>query len=43
MEALQKAETRAGRMLKPSEILKVVAGYMKEYNIPMNFTPWRGR
>jgi hypothetical protein len=43
MEALQKAETRAGRILKPSEILKVVAGYMKEYNIPMNFTPWRGR
>ncbi len=30
-------------MLTPTEILKVVAEYMKEYDIPMNFTPWRGR
>jgi len=40
MNALQKAESRAGRTLTPSEILKVVAGYMKEYKIPLNFTPW---
>jgi hypothetical protein len=43
MKALQKAETRAGRMLTPDEILKVVAGYMKEYDLPVNFTPWRGK
>jgi hypothetical protein len=43
MKALQKAETRAGRMLTRSEILKVVAGYMKEYKIPMDFTPWGGK
>jgi hypothetical protein len=43
MKALQKAETRAGRTLKPREILNVVAEYMNEYKVPMNFTPWRGR
>jgi hypothetical protein len=43
MGALRKAETRAGRMLTPGEILKVVAGYMKEYKLPMSFTPWGGR
>jgi hypothetical protein len=42
MEALDEAEAEAGRMLTRSEILKVVAGYMKEYRIPMNFIPWRG-
>ncbi|WP_257445991.1 DUF2380 domain-containing protein [Archangium lipolyticum] len=43
MEVLQKAETRAGRMLTRNEALDIVARYMKEYKIPMNFTPWRGR
>jgi hypothetical protein len=43
MKALQKAETRAGRMLTPGEILKVVVRYMKEYDIPVNFIPWRGK
>jgi hypothetical protein len=43
MKALGEAEDEAGRMLTRSEILKVVAGYMKEYKIPMNFTPWGGR
>jgi hypothetical protein len=42
MEALREAETEAGQMLTRNEILKVVAGYMKEYRIPMNFIPWRG-
>src|SRR6218665_699413 len=42
MKVLQKAEKRAGRMLNPSEVLKVVAEYMKEYKIPLTFTPWRG-
>ena len=43
MEALRDAETEAGRMLTRNEILKLVAKYMKEYRIPMNFTPWRGK
>ncbi|WP_342747775.1 DUF2380 domain-containing protein [Melittangium boletus] len=43
MKALREAELEAGRMLTRNEILKVVAGYMKEYKIPMNFTPWSGR
>ncbi|WP_309896300.1 DUF2380 domain-containing protein, partial [Archangium sp.] len=43
MEALYEAETKAGRILTRNEVLKVVAGYMKEYNIPMNFIRWRGR
>jgi hypothetical protein len=43
MGALGEAETEAGRRLTRSEILKVVAGYMKQYDIPMNFIPWRGQ
>lgn len=43
MKALRKAETKAGRTLTPNEILKIVAGYMKEYRIPMRFTSWMGR
>lgn len=43
MKALREAEDEAGRKLTRSEILKVVAGYMKQYDIPMNFIPWRGR
>jgi len=42
MKALRRAETKAGRMLTPSEILETVAKRMKDYYIPMNFTPWRG-
>ncbi|PTL85992.1 DUF2380 domain-containing protein [Vitiosangium sp. GDMCC 1.1324] len=42
MEALYEAEAEAGQMLTRNEILKAVAGYMKEYRIPMNFIPWRG-
>ncbi|MCY1073789.1 hypothetical protein [Archangium lansingense] len=42
METLREAETRAGRMLTRNEILKVVAGRMKVYKIPMNFTRWGG-
>jgi hypothetical protein len=43
MSALQKAETRAGRMLTRNEILNIVAERMRDYSIPMNFTLWRGR
>ncbi|RKH04798.1 DUF2380 domain-containing protein [Corallococcus sp. CA053C] len=43
MEALLKAETRAGRMLTRNTILRIVAGSLKEYDIPMNFIPGRGR
>lgn len=43
MEALQKAEVRAGRMLTRSEILKLVAKRMKDYNIPIDFTAGRRR
>jgi hypothetical protein len=41
MKLLQRAETRAGRMLTRNETLKIVAESMKEYDIPMNFVPWR--
>ena len=40
---LQDAETAAGRMLTRNEILNFVAEYMKDYGIPMRFTPWRGQ
>ncbi|MFY0583610.1 DUF2380 domain-containing protein [Cystobacter fuscus] len=43
MKALRDAEVDAGRMLTRSEILSLTAKRMKDYNIPMNFTPWRGR
>jgi hypothetical protein len=43
MKELQKAEIRAGRMLTRSEILKIVAKFMKRYDIPMNFVSGRGR
>jgi hypothetical protein len=42
MEALRKAETRAGRMLTRNEILNIVAERMEEYYIPIGFLPWRG-
>ncbi|HYO69533.1 MAG TPA: hypothetical protein VEU33_25990 [Archangium sp.] len=43
MKALLKAEARAGQMLTPREILKVVAAYMKDYGIPVSFTSCSGR
>ncbi|WP_342378303.1 DUF2380 domain-containing protein [Myxococcus stipitatus] len=43
MTALREAEARTGRMLTPSEILKLVAKNMRDYRVPMNFTPGRGR
>ncbi|WP_235217161.1 DUF2380 domain-containing protein [Archangium violaceum] len=43
MKALRRAETRAGQMLTPREILKVVAEYMTDYGISMNFTSCGGR
>jgi hypothetical protein len=43
MGALRNAEIAAGRILTRSEILKVVARYMKDYNIPMDFVAGRGR
>jgi len=42
IEALRDAEAEAGRMLTRSEVLRVVAEYMRLYKIPMNFVPWRG-
>ena len=43
MKALREAEVDAGRMLTRNEVLDVVAGYMKRYDLPMKFIPWRGR
>ncbi|HYO58742.1 DUF2380 domain-containing protein [Archangium sp.] len=43
MKALRDAETEAGRMLTRSEILETVAYHMRRYNLPMEFTPWRGK
>ncbi|HVG64049.1 MAG TPA: DUF2380 domain-containing protein [Hyalangium sp.] len=42
MTALLDAENKAGRMLTRNEILKNVAKRMRDYQIPMNFIPWRG-
>ncbi|RKH56119.1 DUF2380 domain-containing protein [Corallococcus aberystwythensis] len=43
MEALRDAEAEAGRMLTRNAVLDIVADRMKDYRIPMNFTPWRRR
>ncbi|MGZ3461260.1 MAG: DUF2380 domain-containing protein, partial [Archangium sp.] len=43
MRVLRGAEMATGRTLTQSEILNIVAANMKEYGVPMNFTPWRGR
>jgi len=43
METLQEAEITLGRMLTRSDVLKIVAQRMKEYDIPMKFTPGRRR
>ncbi|RKH52934.1 DUF2380 domain-containing protein [Corallococcus sp. AB050B] len=43
MKVLDAAEVEAGRRLTRNEILKLVAGYLKEYDIPMNFISGRRR
>ncbi|NOK34699.1 DUF2380 domain-containing protein [Corallococcus exercitus] len=43
MEVLREAEVEAGRMLTRNEILKEAAKRMRDYRIPMSFTPGRGR
>jgi hypothetical protein len=43
MRDLRDAEMLAGRALTRNEILERVAFHMKRYDIPMKFTPWRGR
>jgi hypothetical protein len=43
MGELRLAELAVGRRLTRKEILNIVAGYMKDYDIPMSFSPWRGR
>ncbi|RYZ41749.1 MAG: DUF2380 domain-containing protein [Myxococcaceae bacterium] len=43
MKVLRNAETETGQRLTRNEILKLVAGYLKEYDIPMTFIPGRGR
>jgi hypothetical protein len=43
MSELRIAETAAGRRLKRNEVLNIVAAYMKDYDIPMSFSLWRGR
>jgi len=43
MRVLRKAESEADRTLTRSEILKIVAKHMRDYDIPMNFTPGRRR
>ncbi|MBN9688127.1 DUF2380 domain-containing protein [Corallococcus sp. NCSPR001] len=43
MEALRDAEAEAGRTLTRNAVLDIVGDRMKDYRIPMNFTPWRRR
>ncbi|WP_370038112.1 DUF2380 domain-containing protein [Corallococcus sp. AB045] len=43
MDALLKAEAKAGRMLTRNEVLDIVADRMKDYRIPMSFTTGRRR
>ncbi|MFE8605372.1 DUF2380 domain-containing protein [Archangium violaceum] len=43
MDALLKAESKAGRMLTRNTILEVVADRMRFYDIPMNFVRCRGK
>jgi len=43
MEALNDAETAAGRMLTRNEALEIVADRMRRYEVPMKFTRWSGR
>jgi hypothetical protein len=41
MSVLRQAESKAGQMLTPNAILKLVAREMRRYKIPMNFVPGR--
>jgi hypothetical protein len=43
MSNLRDAEMLAGRELTRAEILERVAFHMKRYDLPMKFSPWRGR
>ncbi|OJH40462.1 DUF2380 domain-containing protein [Cystobacter ferrugineus] len=43
METLRDAETKAGRMLTRDEVLNIVAENMRDYHIPMKFSPWMAR
>ncbi|WP_255208084.1 DUF2380 domain-containing protein [Myxococcus sp. AM009] len=43
MKVLRDAEAETGRRLKRNEVLKLVASYLKEYDIPMKFTMGRSR
>jgi hypothetical protein len=43
MKVLHEAESRAGSTLTRNTVLEIVAEYMREYRIPMNFIRWRGR
>ncbi|MBZ4377306.1 DUF2380 domain-containing protein [Corallococcus sp. AS-1-6] len=43
MKVLRDAEAEIGQRLTRSEILKLVAGYLKEYDIPMSFISGRRR
>ena len=43
MKVLRDAEAETGQRLTRNEILKLVAGYLKEYDIPMNFISGRRR
>ncbi|WP_235216766.1 TIGR02269 family lipoprotein [Archangium violaceum] len=43
MDALLKAESRAGQMLTRNTILEIVAKRMRFYDIPMNFVRCRGK
>ena len=43
MDTLRRAETRAGRTLSRNEILDIAAEALEDYQLPMNFVPWRGR
>ena len=43
MKMLNRAETRADRMLTRDEFLNTVAERMRTYFIPVNSTSWRGR
>lgn len=42
MKVLNEAETRIGRVLTQNEVLDIATYYMKRYDLPMNFTSWRG-
>ncbi len=43
MRTLREAEDEGGQILTRNEVLKIVAKNMKDYDIPMSFTPGRKR